>query len=136
MAISCPENAFIGDSIFRLRNIGFYGTHMILIITSFSIVTLGFYKPKYNDIALPAITTFGLAAVMLCVNIILRKTVCPEANYFFTFKCDVPILSTFYKWIPVPLIYELLAIFILLPYCFLVIFLYNLFTKKNIVEQN
>lgn len=136
MAISCPEAAFVGDSIFKLRNIGFYGTHMILIITSFSIVTLGFYKPKYKDILLPAITTFGLAAIMFGVNTILRNTVCPEANYFFTYKCDVPVLSTFYKWIPVPLIYELLGIIILVPYCLLVTFLYSCFVKERKDEQN
>ena len=63
LAISFPEAAFVGDSIFKLRNIGFYGTHMILIITSFSIVTLGFYKPKYKDILLPE--------QQLCLELIL-----------------------------------------------------------------
>ena len=93
-------------------------------------------RGKYKDILLPAITTFGLAAIMFGVNTILRNTVCPEANYFFTYKCDVPILSTFYKWIPVPLIYELLGIIILVPYCLLVTFLYNCFVKKRKDEQN
>lgn len=128
-ALTFPENAFVGDSIFVLRNIGFYGTHMILIIAGVSLLTLGLYEPKVKEIFLPAITTFGLATIMFVFNTILRNTVCAEANYFFTHDASVPVLSTFYKWIPIPLIYELLSAFILIPYCLIITYIYKIIMK-------
>lgn len=137
MAITFPEPAFVNDSVFALRNIGFYGTHMILIISGMSLLTLKLYKPSYKEIWLPTLVTLCLALIMFGVNTILRNTVCPEANYFFTYKCDVPLLSTFYKIIPVPMLYLLLSVFILVPYCLLITFIYNLYYKiKDKVHKN
>ncbi len=135
MAMCFPEKAFTNSDIFLLRNIGFYGTHAIIFILGISVVTLGLYQPKVKDLLKPMLTAFGLAAIMLIVNTILRNTVCQEANYFYTYQTNIPLLKTFWEWIPVPLLYEVLTIFILAPYCLLVIWLYKLFSKNRRIKN-
>lgn len=130
MAICFPEKGFTNCSIFLLRNIGFYGTHVIIFVLGISVVTLGLYKPKLKGIHKPAITALCLATVMFGVNTILRNTVSPEANYFYTYQADIPLLSTFWEWLPVPLLYEVFTLLILIPYCLLVFGVYKISTRK------
>ena len=62
--------------------------------------------------------TLTLAAHAL--NMILRATVCPEANYFYTYGADISVLNLFWHMIPHPLLYELPAPLLLLAYMSLV----------------
>ena len=62
--------------------------------------------------------TLTLAAHAL--NMILRATVCPEANYFYTYGADISVLNLFWRMIPHPLLYELPAPLLLLAYMSLV----------------
>ncbi len=138
MAVCFPETAFTNSSIFLLRNIGFYTTHGLIIILGINVGALKLYKPTYKGITKPLITAGILAVVMFIVNTILRNTICPQANYFFTYQNELPILSTFYSLIPVPLLYEVLTVFIIVPYCLLLVFLINLFgklKKKKVAEE-
>ena len=129
MALCFPEPAFTNSSIFLLRNIGFYTTHAIIIILGINVAALKLYKPTYKGAVMPIITALVLATVMFGVNTILRNTVCPEANYFFTYQTEIPLLSTFYSILPVPLLYEVFAVFIIVPYCMLIVFLINFCSK-------
>ena len=131
MALTFPETAFTNSNIFLLRNIGFYLTHILIIVTGVSIVPLKLYKPSYKGIIAPIATAGVLATIMFGVNSILRSTVSPEANYFFTHGTELPILSTFYSICPVPLLYEVFCIFIIVPYCLLLVFIINLINKMK-----
>lgn len=136
MAMCFPETAFTDSNIFLLRNIGFYGTHVIIFVLGISVVTLGLYKPKLKGIYKPALTALCLATVMFGVNTILRNTVSPEANYFYTYQTNIPLLSTFWEWLPVPLLYEVFTLLVLIPYCLLVYGIYKISTKKGkIVDE-
>ena len=119
-AITCPEPAFSGYSVLLSRIIGFYGTHAMLIVSGFSLATLGFYRPEKRDF--PGI--YAAASVMgVCIHVInflLRKGLCPQANYFFTYPTDIAMLHLFWKLIPVPLLYLLPAFGILTVYMLLV----------------
>lgn len=119
-AITCPEAAFSGYSVLLSRIVGFYGTHALLIVSGLSLATLGFYRPEKRDF--PGI--YAAASVMgVCIHIInflLRKGLCPQANYFFTYPTDIAILHIFWKLIPVPLLYLLPAFGILTVYMLLV----------------
>ena len=127
-----PERAFTGSSLFLLRNIGFYGTHVLIFVLGISVVTLGLYKPTVKGVIKPVITVFCLATTMFIFNTILRNTVSPEANYFYTYQTNIPLLSTFWEWLPVPLLYEVFTVFILVPYCLLIIGIYKLSTFKKL----
>ena len=127
MALVFPDPAFSGYSLWLPRMLGFYLTHMLILICGFSLTTLGFYRPRPKD--LPGITgallTTAFAAFL--VDLLLRHTVCPQANYFFAFgqDIDISILNLLWKWIPVPFLYELPALAILFVYMGLVCLVFS-----------
>lgn len=120
MAFLFPEPAFFGCSLFLPRMIGFYGTHLLLFVCGISLATLGLYRPKLRDFPGILVAFFSLALIMHCVNLILRATLCPYANYFYTFPMNINILRLFWHWIPVPLLYLAPGLVILLVYMTLV----------------
>ncbi len=105
MAIFFPEPAFDGYSLLLPRMTGFYFTHLLLIICSLSLMALGFYKPEYADFQNIIIAFILLSLGAHFINIILRRTVCPFANYFFTFGSNVNILKFFWNILPIPFLY-------------------------------
>ena len=127
MALVFPDPAFSGYSLWLPRMLGYYLTHMLILICGFSLTTLGFYRPRPKD--LPGITgallTTAFAAFL--VDLLLRHTVCPQANYFFAFgqDIDISILNLLWKWIPVPFLYELPALAILFVYMGLVCLVFS-----------
>lgn len=61
------------------------------------------------------------------MDLLLRHTVCPLANYFFVYggDVDISILNLLWKWIPVPFLYELPALAILFVYMGLVCLVFS-----------
>ena len=120
MALLFPELPFTGFSLLTPRILGFYLTHALLIVCGLALTLLDFYRPTPRDYP-GVIGTFVLLALGAhLVNILLRATVCPGANYFFTFGADVSILNLFWRFIPRPFFYELPSLLILLGYMGLV----------------
>ena len=72
MALVFPEAAFSGYSLWLPRMLGYYITHMLILICGFSLTTLGFYRPRLKD--LPGVTgallTTAFAAFL--VDLLLR----------------------------------------------------------------
>ena len=133
MALVFPEAAFSGYSLSMPRIFGFYCTHMLIIICGISLATLGFYRPRPKDLPGIAVTFLALGLGALLVDLLLRHTVCPQANYFFVFgqDVDISILNLFWKWLPVPLLYELPALAILFAYMGLVCFAFSELAKYH-----
>lgn len=120
MALLFPEPLFSGFSLFLPRIFGYYVTHAILVVCGLSLATLGFYRPDPKDIP-RILKTFGLLAVGAhLINLLLRLTLCPEANYFFTYGAEIGVLKLFWRIIPAPLLYGLPAPLILAGYMYAV----------------
>ena len=120
MALLFPEPLFSGFSLLLPRIFGYYVTHAVLVVCGLSLATLGFYRPDPKDIP-RILKTFGLLAVGAhLINLLLRLTLCPEANYFFTYGAEISVLKLFWRIIPVPLLYELPAPLILAGYMYAV----------------
>lgn len=98
------------------RMLGFYLTHLLLIVCGISLTTLGFYRPEYRDFPgiIAAFIVLSLGAHL--VNTILRNTVCPQADYFFTYGADISVLNMLWSVIPIPYVYLLPALAVLLAY--------------------
>ena len=95
-------------------------THALLVVCGLSLATLGFYRPDPMDIP-RILKTFGLLAVGAhLINLLLRLTLCPEANYFFTYGAEIGVLKLFWRIIPAPLLYGLPAPLILAGYMYAV----------------
>ena len=120
MALLFPEPLFSGFSLLMPRIFGYYVTHALLGVCGLSLATLGFYRPAPRDIP-QILKTFGLLAVGAhLINLLLRLTLCPEANYFFTYGAEIGVLKLFWRIIPVPLLYGLPAPLILAAYMYAV----------------
>lgn len=117
MAMTFAEPAFTGNSIFLLRNIGFYGTHGIILMMGILLFTLGYQKPSFKDIIylLPALVVISLSAYL--VNNLFGLIVNCKTNYFYTCSpAGIGLLEMFWEWIPLEYLYLLPASVIFIAY--------------------
>lgn len=130
LALTFPERAFCGYSLWEPRILGFYVTHILLLVCGISLATLGFYRPQGRDFPKICAVLLALALLAHGINTVFRLTVCPYANYFFTYGADIPILQLLWRLIPVPFLYELPAVLLLPAYMGLVSLPFFLHDKK------
>ena len=136
MALVIPGNGFNGYSLLLPRMLGYYGTHFMIVIAGWALVTFGLFRPRFSDLPKAALSLFLLALAIFGVNMLLRWSgLHPRANYFFTVETEgIGLLELFYKWIPVPFLYMLPCIVILLIYMAVVTGIFSLaehFTGKE-----
>jgi uncharacterized membrane protein YwaF len=121
LALLSPAAGFVGDSIFLFKNIGYYFTHMILITTAISLVTLNIVQIKYRDVIYSTIMLFLMAAAIFAVNLIIKATFYPESNFFYTngpygSGGDIPALQPLWQLIHIRLVYLMPILGIVVPY--------------------
>ena len=108
MALLMPSEGFYDVPVFLLRNIGYWGTHVMVIVLCVSLVTLGIYRPKLSDIPVSVLILFVVGLFVHGFNTVLRATVCPDVNYFFTYGIEGnPVTELLMKWIPYPFFFFL-----------------------------
>ena len=107
MALIMPGNGFDGYSVLLARNLGYYGTHFMVLIEGLAVAAYGFYRPRFRDLPKTVLTIFLIALAVFGVNMLLRTTgLHPKANYFYTVETEGnPLLNLFYGLIPVPFLY-------------------------------
>ncbi len=133
MALLMPGTGFSDCSIFLPRMLGYFGTHLIVFVAALAIGTFGLYRPRMKDL-LPLIgTIFIVSLVIFGFNMLLRTTgLYPNSNYFYNVETEGnAILEIFYRWIPIPFLYELPSVLILVPYAALITLLFRLFGKEK-----
>lgn len=132
MALITPEPTFCDYSLFMPRILGYYLTHAIIVMSGLLIVTLGFYRPTFRTLPGVFAMFVSIAACIHVVNIILRSTVCPKANYFYTFdSAGVGILGMFWDWIPCPFLYLLPGLAMLAVYMVVICSAFLLYDKLS-----
>lgn len=110
MALLMPSEGFYDVPVYLLRNIGYWGTHSLILILSLSLVTLGIYRPRFSDIPKSIAALFTLAFLNHILNTVLRATVCAESNFCFTYGIEGnPVTEWMMKLIPVPFLFLLPA---------------------------
>ena len=122
MALVMPGNGFSGYSLLLPRMLGYYGTHFMIVIEGLALVCFGLYRPKFRDLPRTVLAALLITLAIFGVNMLLRWSgLHPKANYFFSVETEGNfLLEIFYKWIPVPFLYLMPALLILLPYMALV----------------
>ena len=118
MALMMPLAQFDGFSILLPRMLGYYGTHFFIVIEGLALVTFGLYRPRLKDLPRIIPTVFIVAFCIFMFNMILRWTgISPRANYFYSVETEGNfLLEIFHSWIPVPFLYLLPCILILIAY--------------------
>ena len=122
MALVMPGNGFNGYSLLLPRMIGYYGTHFMIVIEGLALVCFGLYRPRFRDLPRTVLAAFLIALAVFGINMLLRWSgLHPKANYFFSVDTEGnSILEIFHSWIPVPFLYLIPALLILVPYMALV----------------
>ncbi len=122
LAIIMPGLGFDHYSIFLPRMLGYFGTHYMVAIMAVAIVTFGLYRPKFSDLPKTCVVITVITFIVFLVNLLLINTgLHPKANYFYSIRpVGNPLLELFYKLIPIPFIYLLPSLVILVPYMALV----------------
>jgi uncharacterized membrane protein YwaF len=137
MALIFPDINFINNDIFMLRNIGYYGTHIIIFAMGLMIAPLGYVKPSINNIKVLLISAVAFSLVAFIINLLLRSATGVDVNYFYAMDPKgISILVLFWKLIPIQYLYLLPAIVILIAYMFIVDLIYRsiLFINKKIIK--
>ena len=122
LAIIMPGTGFDQYSIFLPRMLGYFGTHYMIVIMAIAIVTFGLYRPKFVDLPKTCIVILAITFCTFLVNLLLRYTgLHPDANYFYSMDpVGNPLLELFHQLIPVPFLYLLPSLLILVPYMALI----------------
>ena len=133
MALAMPAIGFSGYSILTPRIIGFYGTHIMVLVEAIALYTLDFYKPEYKDIPKAVGMMLAISICIFGINLILKfLKLCPNPNYFFLMDPEGnPVLELFKSYIPYPFLYASPAILILLIYMLIVTFIVQTFIIKH-----
>ncbi len=123
MALVMPGNGFDGYSLLLPRMIGYYGTHFMVLIEGLALVTFGLYYPKLRDLPKTILIILLVSFVIFLMNMLLRWSgLHPKANYFFSVETEGnALLEVFHGWIPVPYLFLLPSIGILLAYMLIVV---------------
>lgn len=140
MAITFADPDFTNSNIFYLHNIGYYGTHINIIVAGILLVTLGYFTPSFKQLPFLILFLFVLSLSIFGVNLLIRKFCHADANYFYTVDPNgIFILEFFWSILPVKYLYCIFAIIILLAYCSLVnlpfYFVKKAKDKKKILES-
>lgn len=136
IALTTPSPLFINYPIFSPRCIGYYGTHMVIVLQGIILCTLGYIKPSYK--AMPGLFIFivVLSLTIFGVNKLLYLTTGVTTNYFYTVHDNgIGPLQLLWKLIPVQYIYLLPGFVIYAVYAFLLTLPFEL-VEKNKQNKN
>lgn len=133
MALVMPAIGFSGYSMFLPRVIGYYFTHWMVFFGSLAIGIMNIQRPKKKDIWKTVLIIIVITTVIFGINMFLRLThIYDNANYFYTVVTEGnPILEIFHRFIPVSYFYILPCLLILIPYLYLVAWLYKLADSRK-----
>lgn len=108
LAFAMPVPGFEAAPLLSAAGLGYYGFHGLVLALSLGLGTSGLYRPKFRDLPGALLLLAGSAAAAHGVNCLLRASVFPAADYFFTFDpLGNPILGAAYALLPCPFLYEL-----------------------------
>ncbi len=136
MALAMPGVCFDGYSILMPRMLGYYGTHFMIVIEGLALAAFGFCRPRFRDMPRTVLAVFAVGAVIFLIDLFLRASgLFAHANYFYMMETEGNfLLEIFHGWLPVPFLYLLPAIPILIIYMTLVTLPFEItdrLTKKD-----
>jgi uncharacterized membrane protein YwaF len=108
LALFSPAQGIEGVGVFSPLAIGFFGSHGLNVVIGALIASLGLYRPSYRE-AFKALGLFLILAVaMAALNLSLRWTLLPQANYFYFFDPEgAEILVALHNLVGLPILYLL-----------------------------
>ena len=121
-ALAMPGIGFEEYSLLLPRIFFYYVTHFMVFLGGPALACFGLYKPRFKDTIPTALMLLAVTFVIFLINELLIVTKANiYANYFFTMNTEGnAILNLCWKLIPVPFLYEIPLILILVPFILIV----------------
>lgn len=130
-ALVMPGIGFERYSFFLPRIAGYYITHFMVFLGGPALAAFDLYRPRFKDTIPTALTLLAVTFLIFLINELLRVTGAnPYSNYFFTNMTEGnAILEFCWSLIPVPFLYEIPLLLILVPFCLIVTSCFRLSEK-------
>ncbi|WKY44003.1 YwaF family protein [Eubacteriaceae bacterium ES2] len=122
LAIVFPPTPYDVTPFYNPSYFTFYLDHAFCIINGISLVTLGLYSPRMGTIFKTTFFVTFLAFIAHLINLGASLIGLEGVNYFYTLDPEGSgLLELFWSFIPMPYVYLLLYIPVLLTYYFLLV---------------
>ncbi len=132
MACTFPSVGFGDLNIFYPHMLGYYVTHLLIIVVGVLLVTLGFFKPTFKKIPSMFLTALVLSFSAFLINLFIRGVFNAPANYFYACEPEgISILELFWSIIPISYVYLVFGVLILGIYAVLTTLPFHLYVKKK-----
>ena len=107
-ALIMPDTNFTNIPTLSFRAIGYWGYHTLMIVQSVSLITLNIIQPDTKDVTHIILLLIIITLVIHGINVLLRQTICQDANYFYTFGIPENIIMDYLQQkIPHPFLFML-----------------------------
>ncbi|WKY48974.1 YwaF family protein [Eubacteriaceae bacterium ES3] len=122
LAIMFPPTPYDVTPFYDPSYFTFYLDHAFCIVNGISLVTLGLYQPRLKTGLLTTFFVTFLAFIAHLINLAAAVIGLEGVNYFYTLDPEGSgLLELFWSFIPIPYVYLLLYIPVLLTYYFLLV---------------
>ncbi len=88
IAMVMPIDGFSNIPLFSVKALGYFGFHALVVVLAVSFASMGIYRPRIKDIPGILFLLVLMGGLAHGVNHLLRITVYPDANYFFTYGLE------------------------------------------------
>jgi len=136
LAVAAPAVEYLNQPLLSMNTL-FYFVHLGNVVMVALMASLGFYRPTIKDIfkSLAGFTLLGVA--IFPITLLLRHFVDPLANYFFAFDpAGSAIFEALWNVIPIPFVYQLPLLVLVVPVLLLQYGIYYLMKKSHFGFHN
>jgi hypothetical protein len=132
LAVAAPAVEYLDQPLFAMNTL-FYFVHLGNVVLCALLASLGFYHPTIRDIFRSLIGFFVIAVAIFPLTLLIRAFIDGQANYFFEFDpAGSAIFDMLWAVIPIPLLYQVPLLVLIIPVLLLEYGIYRLAKKYHV----
>lgn len=115
LAAIAPAQEYLDQPVLSWNTL-FYFVHYGNVVLAILMVSLGFFTPTIRNLFGSLLTFFLLAVAVFLIDLVIRATINPTANFFFPFDPEGSFIFEFlWGLIGIPLVYQMPLLIIITP---------------------
>jgi len=132
-ALIAPAQEYLNQPLVSMNTL-FYFVHFGNVLLCTMLAVLGFHTPTVRGALGSLVTFFILAMIVFPITLAIRHFIDPAANYYFSFDpAGSDIFEILFGIIPVPLLYQVPLLLLIIPILLLQYAIYRL--CNNIAQR-
>jgi len=129
LAVIAPAQEYLDHPLFSMNTL-FYFVHLGNVLLCTMLVVLGFHTPTIRGALGSLLTFFVIAIIIFPITLAIRHWIDPAANYYFSFDpAGSDIFEILYAIIPIPLVYQMPLLILVIPVLLLQYGIYQLINR-------